>query len=186
MPDDHPFRPSDDRRRLRTIARIAEWVAVAAILAVLGYVAFLVLAPDALEAALRREVPGVVVRPSGAALTFAGVIHLVLAAIFVAAMWSARSLFRLFGQAATPFHPAAPALLMRIGLLAIASAVAGIAGRTMIALLMTSANPPGQRELVLGISSGEITALMIGFLMFAFALIMHEGIRLDEDSRSIL
>ena len=55
-----------------------------------------------------------------------------------------------------------------------------------VALLMTSANPPGQQQLVLSVSSGDVTALVVGLLMLAFALVMQEGVRLDEDNRSIL
>lgn len=177
---------SGDRRRLRSIAQFAEWLAVAGVAMGLGYVAYLALAPDALAVALRREVPGVVVAPGAPALTAAGLVSLVPALIFIAAMGSARTLFRLLGRAATVFDPAAPSLLRRIGLLAVAAAVAGVVVRMAVGLLMTSANPPGQQQLVLSISSGDVTALVVGLLMLAFALVMREGIRLDEDNRSIL
>ncbi|WP_296329041.1 DUF2975 domain-containing protein [Reyranella sp.] len=175
-----------DRRRLRFITHTAEWLAVAGVAMGLGYIAYLALAPDALAIALRREVPGVVVDPGGPALTAAGLVSLIPALIFIAAMWSARTLFRLLGRAATVFDPAAPSLLRRIGLLAVAAAVAGVVVRMTVGLLMTSANPPGQQQLVLSVSSGDVTALLVGLLMLAFALVMREGIRLDEDNRSIL
>lgn len=152
----------------------------------LGYAAYLAIAPDALVTGLRREVPGVVVEPGAAALTAAGLVSLVPALIFIGAMWSVRTLFRVLGRAETVFHPTAPSLLKRIGLLAVAAAVAGSVVRMTVALLMTSANPPGQRQLVLSVSSGDVTALVVGLLMLAFALVMREGIRLDEDNRSIL
>ncbi len=177
---------SGDRRRLRSIAWIAEWSAVAGIVMGLGYVAYLALVPDALTIALRREVAGVVVEPSGPALTAAGLVSFVPALIFAGAMWSARTLFRLLGRAATVFDPRAPSLLKRLGLLAVAAAVAGVFVRMAVALLMTSANPPGQQQLVLSVSSGDVTALVVGLFMLAFALVMQEGVRLDEDNRSIL
>lgn len=177
---------SGDRRRLRSIAHIAEWLAVAGIVMGLGYVAYLALVPDALAIALRREVPGVVVEPGAPALAAAGLVSLVPALIFAGAMWSARTLFRLLGRAATVFDPRAPSLLKRLGLLAVAAAVAGVFVRMAVALLMTSANPPGQQQLVLSVSSGDVTALVVGLFMLAFALVMQEGVRLDEDNRSIL
>lgn len=177
---------SADRRRLRSIAHFAEWLAVAGVVMGLGYVAYLAIVPDALAIALRREVPGVVVEPSAPTLAAAGLVSLVPALIFIAAMGSARTLFRLLGRAATVFDPAAPSLLRRIGLLAVAAAVAGVVVRMMVGLLMTSANPAGQQQLVLSVSSGDVTALVVGLLMLAFALVMREGIRLDEDNRSIL
>lgn len=193
MSNNDVFRPltddtanSDDRRRLRSIAHIAEWLAVAGIVMGLGYVAYLALVPDALAIALRREVPGVVVEPGAPALAAAGLVSLVPALIFIGAMWSARTLFRLLGRAATVFDPTAPSLLKRLGLLAVAAAFAGVFVRMAVALLMTSANPPGQQQLVLSVSSGDVTALVVGLLMLAFALVMQEGVRLDEDNRSIL
>lgn len=86
----------------------------------------------------------------------------------------------------TLFDPAAPSLLRRIGLLAVAAAIAGVVVRMTVGPLMTSASPPGQQQLVLSVSSGDVAALVVGLLMLAFALVMREGIRLDEDNRSIL
>lgn len=184
-PGDGPTNPGD-RRRLRAITRTAEWLAVAGVAMGLGYIAYLAVVPDALAIALRREVPGVVIAPGAPALAAAGLVSLVPALIFIAAMASARTLFRLLGRAATVFDPAAPSVLRRIGLLAIAAAFAGVVVRIVVGLLMTSANPPGQQQLVLSVSSGDVTALVVGLLMLAFALVMREGIRLDEDNRSIL
>jgi len=147
---------------------------------------WLAVVPDALAIALRREVPGVVVEPGAPALAAAGLVSLVPALIFIGAMWSTRTLFRLLGRAATVFDPRAPSLLKRLGLLAVAAAFAGVFVRMTVALLMTSSNPPGQQQLVLSVSSGDVTALVVGLLMLAFALVMQEGVRLDEDNRSIL
>ena len=177
---------SGDRRRLRSIAQIAEWLAIAGVVMGLGHVAYLALVPDALAIALRREVAGVVVEPSGPALLAAGLVSFLPAVIFAGAMWSARTLFRLLGRAATVFDPTAPSLLKRLGLWAVAAAAAGVVVRMAVAVLMTSANPPGQQQLVLSVSSSDVTALVVGLLMLAFALVMQEGIRLDEDNRSIL
>lgn len=175
-----------DRRRLRTIAFAAEWLAVAGIAMVAGYVGYLILMPGALALSLQRDVTGIVTWPNGFAFAAAILLSLVPAAIFVVAMLAVRSLFRLFGRSATIFHPDVPPLLRWLGLLAVTAAIAGVVTRTAIALLMTSANPPGQQQLILAISSADITSLILGLLLFAFALVMQEGIRLDEDNRSIV
>ena len=99
--------------------------------------------PHALMAYLKRDIPGVAIMPDAGATTLASVLSLIPVAIFVAAMWQARSLFRLLGKSRI-FDPAAPRLLARLGRLAIAAALAGIVMRTLVVLAITSANPSGQ------------------------------------------
>jgi hypothetical protein len=82
-----------------------------------------------------------------------------------------RDIFRLFGKRQF-FDPAAPRLLVRLGELAVVVAAGGIAVRTLVVLLMTSANPPGQRQLLLEIGSDEISFLVAALLFFAFALVV--------------
>lgn len=76
--------------------------------------------------------------------------------------------------------------MVRLGRLAIASAVLGIVARTLILVLMTSNNPPGQKMLSIGIGSGEISSLIIGLLFFIFALVVKETASIAEENRSII
>lgn len=49
-------------------------------------------------------------------------------------------------------------------------------------VLFSSGNPPGSRILHVGISSGEITTLMVGGIVFVIAWVMDEGRMLAEES----
>ena len=177
---------SDDRRsKLRRIAHVAEWVALGGMALVVAYSAYLWSNETALTAYLQRDIPGITIAPGGGAVILAGVVSLMPVAIFVAAMWAVRSLFLLFGRSQI-FDPAAPRLLVRLGGLAIAAAVAGIVVRTLVILIMTSANPPGQRQLVIEIGSNEISSLVAGLLFLAFALVVQESLRIQDENRSFV
>jgi hypothetical protein len=173
------------RERLRLIARTAEALALGGMVTVVGYAVFLLVEPEAMLRALSREVVDDIVDPGGLAVGIAWFLSLVPAIMFVTAMWWVRDLFRLLRRAPL-FHPDAPPLMRRIGLLALAGTVAGILTHTLVAAVLTVANPPGHQHLVISLSSSDVIALIVGLLLLAFAQVMREGQRLDEDSRSIV
>jgi hypothetical protein len=179
------FDPISQQQKLRYISRIAEWLALGAIALVLAYCLYLFWDVDAQTAFLKNDVPGSSFPPSAAVTQLAFWLSLIPPAIFAAAMWEARQLFRLFGTG-NVFGQDTSRHLVRLGALAIAAAVAGMAVRTLVILLMTSANLPGQRHLVLAIGSNEIAALVAGLLFLAFALIMQEALRIKDDNASIV
>jgi len=172
-------------RKLRLIAHVAEWVALGGMALVVAYSAYLWSNPIALTTYLQRDVPGLTIAPDGSAVILAGLLNVIPTAIFVAAMWVARSLFRVLGKSQF-LDPAAPHLLVRLGGLAIAAAGAGVVVRTLVVLIMTSAHPPGQRHLVIAIGSSEISALVAGLLFLAFALMVQESLRIEDENRSIV
>jgi hypothetical protein len=175
----------DRRRKLRLISSVAEWVALGGITLAFGYGAYLCSHPEALTAYLTKDIPGVAITPAAGSLIVAGMFSLIPVAIFVAALWEARRLFRLLGNS-DGLDPAAPGLLVRLGGLAFAAAVGGIVVRTLVVLAMTIANPPGQRRLFIAIGSNEVSSLIVGLLLFAFALLAQEFLRLESENRSII
>lgn len=174
------------RRRVRRLARAAEWLAILGIAIVAVYEIYLLIDPAELLRYLRRGVPeaanGV---PAPGMLTWAWVADLVPVGLFLIAMVLVVKLFRRL-RSATFFHPDVPRLLTRIGHLTVASAVAAIVSRTLVGLALTSGNPPGQRQFIVSFSSGDITSLITGLLLLAFALVMQEALRIDEENRSFL
>ena len=50
-----------------------------------------------------------------------------------------------------------------------------------VSVIFTFGNPPGQRLLKVGFSSGEITALFVGGIIFVIAWVMDEGRILNEE-----
>lgn len=178
---------SKEQRRLRLgrLSRVARRLNILGMLLISGYCVFLLVDREALLAYLRRDVPGEFVIPADSALWAAYALSLVPAGILIAALWQAQRFFSLLGQAHI-FDLAVPRILLRLSGLAIAVAVAEIVVRTLVVLLMTSANPPGQHQVLLGISSTDIGALIGGFLFRAFALMMVEAVSLDDENRSFV
>jgi hypothetical protein len=173
------------QQRLRHISRVAEWIALGAIVLVVAYCLYLWWDEEAQMAFLNKDVPGLSFPPSAAVTRLAFWLNLIPPAIFAIAMWEARQLFRLFGTGHV-FGPATPRHLVRLGVLAIAAAAAGMVVRTLVVLLMTSADLPGHQQLVLGIGSNELAALVAGLLFLAFALIMQEALLINDDNASIV
>jgi len=50
-----------------------------------------------------------------------------------------------------------------------------------VSVIFTFGNPPGQRLLRVGLSSGEVTALFVGGIIFIIAWVMDEGRILNEE-----
>ena len=50
-----------------------------------------------------------------------------------------------------------------------------------VSVIFTFGNPPGQRLLKVGFSSGEFTALFVGGIIFIIAWVMDEGRSLNEE-----
>jgi hypothetical protein len=178
--------PLDEtHRRVRRFALTGEALALAGIAVVVIYEIYLWTDPAAMLEYLKRGVPELANVPTGDLVFAAWLADLAPVALFLFAMWSVVRLFRLL-RSARVFHPDVPVLLTRIGHLAFASAVAGVVARTVVALALTSGNPPGQRQLVISISSGDITSVITGLLLLVFAHVMREALRIDEENRTFL
>jgi len=95
---------------------------------------------------------------------------------------------RLFGalRSVTPFSPRAASSLLQLGWLAVATAVSGIVSRTVLAYIVSLGSADGKRTLALSLSSADIGALLVGLLALAFALVIAEAQKLDDDARSIV
>jgi hypothetical protein len=123
--------------------------------------------------------------PSDGQLLLAYLLSLVPTAIFVAAMWEARGFFRHLGVFEI-FDPAAPRRLARLGILAIAAAVAGVLERLLVGIVLSTADPAGPRHLVIAIASSEVSSLIVGLLLLSFALVMQEAVRVADENRSFV
>ena len=181
-----PNLPLDaEHRQLRRISMMAEWIALAGAAVVAASVAYLWATPGAWLAHLAKGVPGAPQQLDAALLMGAAGAGSIPALIFVAAMWEARNLFHQLGSGQIFAAPVATHLV-RLGWLALAAALASVAVRLLVGVLLTATNPDGQRQVILAIGSDEIAAIVTGLLFLAFALIVKAARRLDEDSRSIV
>lgn len=95
---------------------------------------------------------------------------------------------RLFGalRGEALFSKRATEALVSLGWLSFATAIAGIVSRAGLAYIVSFDSADGKRALALSLSSSDIGALLVGLLALAFALVMAEAQRLDDDARSIV
>ena len=171
--------------KISRLCRSAEMITLAAIAVIILYGAYLVFDPSALPAVLSAGTPGLVSTPPGWAVAVAAALLALLAGIFIAGMWEVRRLFRLLASGSLG-DAAFGRVLRKLGWLAITGGIASILIRTATALLMSVANPPGQKILLIEISSGQIASLIMGLLFFMFTHVFAEVARIDEDNKSII
>jgi hypothetical protein len=182
---DHQEAAALCRSRISRIATFAGWASALAAMAAGGFLAYGLFEPDHLIIAAIGAPVGILVPPSAAAKAVALVLAAVPALAFLAAMLEARRLFKLLSDGDV-FVAATARSLTMLGGYANFIAAAGVAARTPIALLVTSANPAGQRALVIGVGSGEVASFIAGLLFLSFALVMREANSLAEENRSFV
>jgi hypothetical protein len=59
--------------------------------------------------------------------------------------------------------------------------VAGILCRSLLSVVLTLDRPPGQRMITFGLSSSDLTILLLGLILAVITWVMEEGRRLQED-----
>ncbi len=90
-------------------------------------------------------------------------------------------LFGAYGSGVV-FGPSASGRLRRLGWVFIASAVVHPAANTVLVLLLSWHNAPGQRRLVLGFGWEDYLCLLFGGLLFAVSWAMIEATRLETEN----
>lgn len=172
-------------RRLTRLAGFASWASfVSAALMALA-TAYLWLVEGALSDWLAKSVEGIMVTPSSTMIGAAGAAAMAPVVLLVVMLAELGRLFRRFANGPV-FDPAIPRQLGRVGWLAFSSCAATVVCKTVVTLLMTSANPPGHRILTIGVDSQALAGLMFGFLFLVFSLIMQEALGLAEENRSFV
>lgn len=59
--------------------------------------------------------------------------------------------------------------------------VANIVSQSLLSVVLTFSNPPGQRCLTVGISSRELTVLFVGIAVLCISRVMDEGRKIKEE-----
>jgi hypothetical protein len=101
------------------------------------------------------------------------------------ALWQMWALFGCFAQGELlALQPARH--LRRLGLAL--SALAGVQplSRTLGVLALTWGNPPGQRQLWVGLSSDHYLALLFGLVLLALAQVLTEAARVAEENQAFI
>jgi Protein of unknown function (DUF2975) len=103
-------------------------------------------------------------------------------------MWALWEIWRLFGcYARGELLSHRPAMhLHRLGLALISLAAAMPLSQTLSVLALTLGNPPGQRQLMVGLSSQHYLSLLLGLVLLALAQVMREAARVAEENAEFI
>jgi Protein of unknown function (DUF2975) len=101
------------------------------------------------------------------------------------ALWQVWQLFASYGRGVV-FGAEPTRRLRRLGWALLASALLQPLTHTLLMLALTFRNPPGQRQLVLGLGSDHYLMLLLGGLLIAIAWAMDEGARLQQENEGFV
>jgi hypothetical protein len=119
------------------------------------------------------------IRPAQQGLGFA--VSMIPASVLVWGLWRLREVFS--GFATGVFFSARTVEGIRAFALAVTlQALLRPVATTLLSIVLTMHNPPGQRALVVAFGSRELESLFIGGIFLAVACVMAEGRRLAEDN----
>jgi hypothetical protein len=177
--------PQHNGARLERIARYGEWICLFGIFLVGGFCSYLFIQPDEAIAVMQRGIPGLITLPSDSMLVLAGIVAFLPALLFIYMLWRAHTLFGLIGTGHF-LSAASQWLMVHLGRLSIVLAALGIIAHTLLALILTSANPPGQKILLIEIDSGTFSSVIVAVLLFTFALLMKETAAIAEENKSFI
>ena len=115
----------------------------------------------------------------------AGAVMAVPLALLLAGVWQARRCFHMFAQGQL-FTLQATALLGRFAGWVAWAALASMLASTATSVLLTLHNPPGQRQLSIGISSDHVFTLFFAGLVWLMAAVIAQGQSLAEENQGFV
>jgi Protein of unknown function (DUF2975) len=170
---------------LVAMAGFGQWVVAVGAALIIGYCIYLLAVPAEALFLLQREVPNIQTLPSHAIIAAATAVAALPVVMLLAALLLVWRFFS-FVKHGQLYSLAAQQSLKWLGRAAIGCAVTGMLTRTVIGILLSSANPPGQKMLVIGISSGEVASVVIGLLVFVFANVVREAAAIAHENASFV
>lgn len=97
------------------------------------------------------------------------------------ALWQVWHLFAAYGRGVV-FGPEASDRLRRLAWALMATALVRPLTQTVVVLLVTLNNPPGQRQLVISLAWEDYLSLLFGGLLFAMSWAMAEARRIEQEN----
>ncbi len=95
------------------------------------------------------------------------------------------ALFGLYGRGRA-LTAEAQRLLQQVGLVLLASALVGPLYRAALSVVLTLANPPGQRHLVLGLGGDDYLWALVSAALLAVATVMRQAVAAVDENRSFV
>ncbi|PZA09746.1 DUF2975 domain-containing protein [Rhodopseudomonas palustris] len=113
---------------------------------------------------------------------------IIIAVPIVVMLWGLVNVRALFGEFACGqvFTATAATHLQRFGIAVLAQGALGPITATALALALSLGNPPGQRLLVLTLSSNDYVSVIVGGVLIAVATVMREATRLADENASFV
>ena len=170
-------------RRMRTAVAIGGAALAAAGIAVLGS-AFV--APDTFRELARGAVS--TSTPHSFTPLSTAVLLVLFAVQFAILLYAVWCVWRMFGELAAdePLSLTAASWMQRGSVGFLAAAVASFLATPIATVALTLANPPGERELSIGIGSNHLLALLIAAIMFMTSRILALAAEIRDDQRAIV
>ncbi|MDE2445373.1 MAG: DUF2975 domain-containing protein [Alphaproteobacteria bacterium] len=164
---------------------MARFAAAVAILSVIGYgmvwanpmLAYRVVTQDSFP-----DLPTTLTANQNILLFLTGAVPTLL---FAAVLWAAKRFFDCYRDGQL-FPHAAGTRLKAIGRLCLILAVVNPIVRTISMLVISWLNPPGQKQLVLSLSSTDGFLLVFSGLLYMIGTILAEAVQVAEDNRMIV
>jgi hypothetical protein len=180
-----PTLPSPAERLRRMSLWMRALIVVGALILVLVPGFFWMAEPDVLQKAAADLLPASA-QPGRFTITPAvrhGAIGVVAASVALGlyALLQVWHLFGAYGRGVV-FGPEASGRLRRLAWALMAAALVRPLTKTVVVLLLTWHNPPGQRQLVISLSWEDYLSLLFGGLLFAMSWAMVEARRLEQEN----
>lgn len=177
--------------RIRTLARYACMFSMLGVLISVGTIAYYTVLmfndTPAVDTAIREEFlsAGRTITINGVSRTLAFIFEITPMLIGIYIFFQAVQLFRQY-MSGRVFTFDAANKLNKIGWAVAALAPLGILFETLAVLALTIYNPPGQKQLSIGISETEVYAVILGLLLVTLAKILHEAAIISEENQAII
>lgn len=169
------------------LSQLFFWISSAAlVLLPVATVSTLILngGPEAMLSASPLDLPLSSTLPTARIWLALGVGMLAAIAMY-AALWQAQRLFAL-GRVGQSLTPAAALAIHRIGVALLIAAALAVLSRPLQTVILSSANPPGERVLSFSLSSADLGLLLAGGLMMMIGAVLKAAVAIAEDHARII
>ena len=174
--------------KFRGMARLLYWVVTVAMLAVLiAMVAFFVM-PDLARSMLVDNAPKglpILSEPSVGVIYALLLISSITVSVQVFIMWHMRALLDLYAEGQA-LSRACAGRIWRIGIGFVVLPLTGVLYGTASTMLLTLGNPVGERQISIGVSSAQLTAIVGGAMLLLVGVAMQEASKQADENRSFV
>lgn len=177
---------SDHQQGLARVRRLSVWVRIFCLLAAATVViapALLWSQPFLLEKVARTSwiANGATLQVDAGSRFWGWLSSCLASAVLLFALWQIWSLFGFYRRG--EIFKSGPAVhLKRLGVALMLNAVAQPLATTLAVLALTLGNPPGTRQLVVGLSFEHFTSLFFGLVLLVIGIVMQEAARLAQEN----